>query len=58
MNLDNLKLGDITKLKAANAAARKANKDAMTKLAGAKKLTGATAAAIEANAADLSTTDD
>lgn len=38
MKLDNLKLGDIQKLKVANDAAKKANKDAMGKLATAKKL--------------------
>lgn len=58
MKLDNLKLGDIQKLKVANDAAKKANKDAMGKLATAKKSTSAVGQAIAAESKQLQTTDD
>ena len=58
MNLDNLKLADIQKLKTANAEAKKVNKDAMSKLAAAKKAATAIGQAIKSEAKDLSTTDE
>jgi hypothetical protein len=56
--LDKLKFGDIQKLKTANEAAKKTNKDAMGKISEAKKMTSATEHDIESEAAELETTDD
>ncbi len=58
MDLDNLKLDGLLKMKAANEAAIKTNKEAITKLTEAKKTTASTSAALSANSKDLTTTDD
>jgi hypothetical protein len=56
--LDKLKFGDIQKLKAANEASKKTNKDAMGKISDAKKMASAAEHNIESEAKELETTDD
>jgi len=58
MKLDNLKYADIQKLKAANDAGKKANKDAIGKLATVKKSTSSVGKAIESESKELESTDE
>jgi hypothetical protein len=56
--LDKLKFGDIQKLKTANEASKKTNKDSMGKISEAKKITSTTEKDIEVEAKELESTDD
>ena len=58
MKLDSLKFADIQKAAAANIAARKANKEGMTRLSEAHKRAAAADHEIESEAAELETTDE
>ncbi|MBL8296204.1 MAG: hypothetical protein JNN08_30450 [Bryobacterales bacterium] len=58
MKLDSLKYADIQKLKSANDAGKKANKDAIGKLATVRQSTSAVGKAIESESKELESTDE
>jgi hypothetical protein len=58
MKLDSLKYADIQKLKLANDAGRKANKDAISKIATVKKSTSSVSKSLESESKELESTDE